>query len=125
MVLRAFAAHPEYRGRAEVETAADLLASSFFTPDNYGSYRYPRYWTRFAFWWPNLLTAMEPLTLLGRNAESMEMQQGIDWFIANQADDGLWHIVNDGSTERATTTTAERRTWLALPVCRVLRSLAG
>lgn len=125
MVLRAFAAHPEYRARAEVRSAAELLASSFFAPDNYGSYRHPRYWTRFAFWWPNLLTAMELLTQLGFTAQNTSMQRGLSWFLEHQADDGMWHILNDGSAERVSPTTQERRAWLTLRVCRVLQSLAG
>ncbi len=125
MVLRAFAAHPEYRARSEVRDAAELLESSFFTPDNYNSYRHPRYWTRFAFWWPNLLTAMESLTRLGFNAESGGMRDGRVWFVENQAGDGLWHIINEGTAERETATTQERRAWLTLRICRMLKSLAG
>ena len=125
MVLRAFAAHPEFRTRREVRNAAELLESSFFAPDNYGSYRHPRYWTRFAFWWPNLLTAMESLMRLGFDAESSQMQQGRDWFVENQADDGMWHIRNDGSAERATPTIQERRAWLTLRICGMLKLLSG
>ena len=125
MVLRAFAAHPDYRAHTAVQHAAELLAGSFFAPDNYGSYRHPRYWTRFAFWWPNLLTAMESLTLLGFRAEHAPMQEGVSWFIDHQAGDAMWRIVNDGSTERVTPTNEERRAWLTLRVCRVLQSLTG
>jgi hypothetical protein len=125
MVLRAFAAHPEYRALTEIQHAAELLAASFFEPDNYSSYRHPRYWTRFAFWWPNLLTAMESLALLGFNAESTGMRTGINWFVEHQSADGMWRIVNDESPESATPTNEERRAWLTLRICRVLQSLTG
>jgi len=123
MVLRAFAAHPDYRQSDEARHAGSLLKSQFFEPDAYGSYHDPAYWTRFGFWWPNLLTAMESLHLLGFGAGDADMQRGIYWFISNQADDGLWHIVNDGSEERDTPVTRERRAWLALRICRLLESL--
>lgn len=120
MVLRAFAAHPSYRTSPEVLGAAELLESSFFTPDHYGSYRHPRYWTRFAFWWPNLLTAMESLVQLGFTAMDDNIQRGVEWFIDNQGTDGMWHISNDGTVYRSTPVNEERRAWLTLRICRLL-----
>ncbi|MDJ0923172.1 MAG: hypothetical protein QNJ77_01315 [Acidimicrobiia bacterium] len=125
MVLRAFAAHPQYRRHENVLTAARLLKSSFFQPDAYTSYQSPRYWTRFAFWWPNLLTAMESLVLLGFSAQDLDMAGGIEWFVENQAGDGLWRISNDGTTDRPTPVNESRRAWFSLRICRLLRQLAG
>lgn len=65
MVLRAFAAHTVYRRSEEARVAGELLKSRFFLPDVYSSYKAASYWTQFLFWWPNLLTAMESLSLMG------------------------------------------------------------
>jgi hypothetical protein len=71
MVLRAFAAHPGYRGSPEARTAGELLKSRFFKPDVYSSYKAASYWVRFAFWWPNLiLTYVE-----GKRAPDNEVNQ--------------------------------------------------
>ncbi len=124
MVLRAFAAQPHCVEHPAVQHAAELLKSQFFCPDAYGSYRHPRYWTRFGFWWPNLLTAMEVLTALGYSRDDYDMEQGRKWFIANQAPDGLWFINNDGKADRDTPLVRERRSWLGLRICRLLARLS-
>jgi hypothetical protein len=63
MVLRAFTAHPQYRQSKEAKAAGVLLKTRFFQPDVYSSYQSPKYWTRFAFWWPNLLTSLASICL--------------------------------------------------------------
>jgi hypothetical protein len=47
MVLRAFAVHPKHRRSEAAQAAAHLLASRFFQPDRYTSYRAAGYWLRF------------------------------------------------------------------------------
>jgi len=125
MVLRAFAAHPTYRQSDEARAAGRLLKSQFFQADAYTSYKAPRYWVRFLFWWPNLLTAMESLTLIGFTADDTDMRLGIDWFVEHQRDDGLWNLSHDGTPDRNTKTSEERRSWITLRICRVLRQLLG
>jgi hypothetical protein len=49
MVLRAFVAHPAYRGSREASRASDLLASRFFKADKYPDRRAPVFWTSFSF----------------------------------------------------------------------------
>lgn len=114
MVLRAFAAHPFYKRNRDVRRAAELLKGSLFRPDNYSSYRDPRYWTRFVGWWPNLLTALETLTAMGYDARDPDIYRGVTWFIENQAGDGLWDLGpgRPGSPLE--------REWLALRICRML-----
>lgn len=124
MVLRAFAAHPGYRSSPEALHAAGLLKSQFFCPDAYTSYQHPRYWTRFGFWWPNLLTALESLAEFGFVRSDTDVERGYAWFVANQADDGLWNITNDDTVERDTPTNRKRRAWLGLRVCRLLTRLS-
>ncbi|MBN1161292.1 MAG: hypothetical protein JXA17_05045 [Dehalococcoidales bacterium] len=118
MVLRAFAIHPEYRQFNEARAAGALLKSCFFKPDTYTSYQSPRYWTRFVFWWPNLLTSLESLSLLGFSIEDPDIKRGLDWFIKNQQSDGLWKLENDKPVSPKDT---ETKQWLGLDICRLLK----
>ena len=118
MVLRAFAAHSSYRKSAEAKAAGALLKSTFFKPDVYSSYQSPRYWTRFAFWWPNLLTALESLALLGFPKDDPDIKRGLQWFAENQQPDGLWKLA---SNKEMTTRDWEERLWLGLFICRMLK----
>ena len=50
----AAAAHPAPAAPIRGWARGGCLKTQFFEPDAYGSYREPRYWVRFVFWWPNL-----------------------------------------------------------------------
>jgi hypothetical protein len=118
MALRALAAHPAYNKRPEVRGAGRLLKSSFFQPDNYGSYHDPAYWTRFVAWWPNLLTALEILHPLGFSPNDPDIKKALVWFTDNQQPDGLWKIeqgkiIKDNQKEE--------QLWLSLRICRMLK----
>ena len=122
MVLRAFAAHPRYRHSPEVLKAAELLKSRFFQPDVYSSYKNAGYWTRFQFWWPNLLTALESLLLLGFSLKDPDIKKALDWFIINQPGDGLWDMAY--SARGKNSGKVVDREWLSLEVCRMLKGYA-
>ena len=122
MVLRAFAAHPEYRKSKEARAAGTLLKSSFFQPDAYTSYQSAKYWTRFAFWWPNLLTALESLALLGFTKDDPDIKTGLNWFIENQQKDGFWKLESNKAVNPKDT---KDRLWLGLTVCRMLKRFFG
>jgi hypothetical protein len=124
MVLRAFAAHPAYRYSAEVRRAGELLKSRFFQPDVYSSYQAASYWTRFIFWWPNLLTAMESLARLGFSANDPDIQKGRQWFKQNQRADGLWDCAYDGKKAASSKSNAAERAWISLRICRLLKHFA-
>jgi hypothetical protein len=117
MVLRAFAAHPQFKKSSEAKTAGVLLKSSFFQPDFYTSYQAAGYWMRFIHWWPNLFTALDSLALLGFTKDDPDIKQGLDWFIANQQPDGLWKL---DANKPVTFKDAPERQWLGLNICRVL-----
>lgn len=119
-VLRAFAAHPEYRYTKGAQAAARLLKSRFFQADKYADRRAPSYWTRFQFpfWWPNILTALDSLSLMGFTAEDVDIQKGLAWFVENQGEDGLWP---NGYKEIDSPQTRRDKLWLALAVGRVFR----
>jgi hypothetical protein len=125
MVLRAFAVHPRYRSSPEAERAGELLKSRFFQPDVYSSYRAARYWTRFIHWWPNLLTSLESLSLLGFAADDPDIRGGLDWLIAHQGEDGLWRLSGDDTDPTPSPRVHRERTWLTLRICRVLKRLLG
>lgn len=124
MVLRVFAVHPKYRKSGETRRAAELLKSRFFQPDAYTSYKAARYWTRFEFWWPNLLTALDSLSLLGFSKDDKDIRKALDWFINHQETDGLWKTTYDiGKKEIQSKTNDERRLWVSLGICRIFKRL--
>jgi hypothetical protein len=118
MVLRAFAAHPTHRHSKAARVAGERLKSRFFRPDKYHDRKAPHYWTKFQypFWWSNLLTALDSLSLIGFSREDEDVQKGLDWFIANQETTGVW------DTSYAKGKKAEgAKAWVGLAVCRVFR----
>ncbi|OGO07915.1 MAG: hypothetical protein A2Y92_05425 [Chloroflexi bacterium RBG_13_57_8] len=119
MVLRAFAAHPLYSRSQEARVVGALLKSRFFQPDVYTSYQSPKYWTRFVFWWPNLLTSLESLALLDFTRDDPDIRRGLDWFIERQEPDGLWKLESGKAINLKDT---GERQWLGLAVCRLLKS---
>jgi hypothetical protein len=122
MVLQAFASHPRYRHSKEAGSAGTLLKSRFFKPDVYSSYKAAGYWVRFQFWWPNLLTAIESLLLLGFPKDDPDIKTALDWFIAHQTDDGLWHTSYDSRNKTVTAKITAERQWLSLAICRILKN---
>jgi len=124
MVLRAFAVHPVYRESKEARLAAGLLKSRFFKPDVYSSYREAGYWTRFMFWWPNLLTAMESLALLGFPADDPDIAVALDWFDYHVKEDGLWDCSCGAKSRNRSRSYDIERPWISLRICRLLKHFA-
>ena len=118
MVLRAFAAHQDYRQHAQVIAAGDLLKSRLFKADKYNDRKAPSYWLKFQFpfWWASLLTALDTLSGLGFSWEDKEISAGLVWFRDNQSPDGLWET-GYGLGRRA----EENRRWVGLAACRMLK----
>jgi hypothetical protein len=125
MVLRAFAVHPRYRHSEAALHAARLLKSRFFQRDAYTSYQSPRYWVRFdyPFWWNNLVTALDSLSLIGLKAGDPDIQRGLTWLIHHQGKDGLWKVSYASSREKETRVSKVRETrqWVTLAICRIFR----
>lgn len=120
-VLRAFAAAGTYRGNEDVRTAGRLLASRFFQADVYVDRRTPEYWTgfRFPFWFTDLLTALDTLSLLGFPPDDPKIRSGLDWFAERQRRDGGWTLKLLAGSDEALPC------WLNLAVCRVFRRFFG
>lgn len=129
MVLRAFAAHLQYRGCPEALVAADLLKSRFFQKDVYTSYQAASYWTRFdyPFWWNNLVSALDSLVLMGLPANDPEISSALDWLITHQQPDGLWLTAYDQppGTAKPTSRTADKARWVSLAICRLFARWFG
>ena len=125
MVLRAFAAHRKYRKSEEARKAGDLLKSRFFQPDVYTSYNAASYWVRFLFWWPNLVTALDSLALMGYSKDDPDIKKALNWLVENQLSDGLWRATYvEGSKEGTgarNEKTRERKLWLTLTVARIFK----
>jgi hypothetical protein len=119
MVLRAFAAHPDYQSRPEVLQAGDRLKERFYQSDKYHDRKAKSYWLKFQFpfWWSNLLTALDTLEKLGYSREDPDIHHALAWFCENQESDGLWPT-GYGSGQKA----EENRRWVGLAICRMLRA---
>jgi hypothetical protein len=117
IVLRAFAAHEEYRQRPEARAAGELLKSRFFKPDPYPDRKAASFWEkiRYPFWWTDILSALDSLWWLGFSREDADIQKGLDWLIANQEESGLW------KARYLTGGDKDIHLWTTLQVCRVLR----
>jgi hypothetical protein len=123
MVLRAFAADPYHRYPEVATQAGKLLKSWFFKPDCYSSYKAASYWVRFIFWWPNLKTSLNSLSLLGFPANDPDIKKGLDWFIDHQQPNGLWNLtyVKDERGVKENQKNQKRRLWLTLDICNIFK----
>jgi hypothetical protein len=122
VVLRAFAAHPKYRTSPEARRAGEFLKSMIFKKDNYRDRGSPNYWISFTypFWFTDLLSAMDSLSLLGFQKDDPQIVSGLAWFINNQKKDGTWglrQLRSGGDTDV--------QLWSALAICSVLKRFYG
>ncbi len=117
MVLRAFVAHPRYRGRPEGLHAAELLKSRFFKADKYADRGTPAYWTKFTypFQFTNLLTSLDSLGRLGFSHDDPVVSRAVNWFRSQQRTDGSFVF-------RMCRGIGDKRLplWLGLALCRAL-----
>jgi hypothetical protein len=128
MVLRAFAAHQEYRRSEPARTAAELLASRFFQRDAYTSYQAASYWVKFQypFWWNNLVAALDCVSLIGVSRDNEHVDGALRWLVANQEESGLWRtsyaMAGDKTKENAGM--GGMGPWVSLAVCRVFKRVS-
>ena len=117
VVLRAFAAHPRYRRSAAARQAARLLAGRLFARDKYPGRDAPSFWIGFGFpfWFTDLLSALDSLTLIGVGPAHPKVAEALDWFVRAQRPDGTWRL---HATRGSDPNTA---LWISLAICRVFR----
>lgn len=120
-VLRAFAAHPDYRSEPSVQAAGSWLASRLLKPDHYPDRRGTEYWTRFSFpyWFTDLISALDSLSRLGFEPDQPDIQHGLDWFVTNQQADGTWLLKILRNKDRSLPL------WMQLNICRIFRNFYG
>lgn len=117
VVLRAFAAHEGYRHSQEAMIAGDLLLGRFFQRDTYLDRQDASFWTKFSypFWFTDLLSALDSLSLIGLTAKEQRVRDAVRWFTAKQHPNGLWEL------SQLRTKDKDLSLWLALAICRVLK----
>ena len=129
MVLRAFAAHQEYRKSEPARTAAELLASRFFRRDAYTSYQAASYWVKFQypFWWNSLVAALDSVSLIGVSKDNEHVDGALRWLVANQEESGLWRTsyVMAGDKAKENAGMGGMGPWVSLAICRVFKRVDG
>lgn len=129
MILRAFAAHKDYRQSEAARTAAGLLASRFFRPDAYTSYQAASYWVKFQypFWWNNLVAALDSVSQIGVSRDNKHVEGALHWLAGNQEESGLWRTsyAKEGDKEKENAGMRGMSPWVSLAICRVLKRVYG
>jgi hypothetical protein len=129
MVLRAFAAHKKHRRSEAAMQAAELLVTRFFQPDAYTSYKDPSYWIKFQypFWWNNLVTALDSVSLIGLSRDCENIQKALHWLIENQEECGLWKTsyTMQGGVVQENAAMKGMKPWVSLAICRVFKRFLG
>lgn len=118
VVLRAVASHSLCRNSFEAKTAGKLLLSSLFKKDNYTDRGATYFWTRFTFpfWFTDLLSALDTLSLLQFSKKEPSIARALDWLGKQQAKDGMWKLkILKGKNKDLT------MAWLSLAICRVVK----
>ena len=117
MVLRAFAAHPRYRSAKEALHAGMLLKGRFFKPDRYTDRRGAEYWVKFSypFWWTDLLSSLDSLSLMNFPHDDGEIRAALDWFVKSQNSNGSWDLALIRAKDK------DLSYWVTLAICRVFK----
>ncbi|MCJ7715530.1 MAG: hypothetical protein MUO54_03295 [Anaerolineales bacterium] len=126
MVLRAFAAHKEYRKTEAALTGSNLILSRIFQKDCYSSYQAASYWIRFEypFWWNNLVAALDSISLIGVTKEEEKINQALIWFVNHQESNGLWRVSYNKDQDKDTAKIREMKLWVTLAICRIFKRLS-
>ena len=117
MVLRAYAAHPEYRDKKEAKKAGELLASRFFQPDKYPDRKDKQYWERvsYPFWFTDIISALDSLSFLGFTKDHDHIQEGLDFLYHRQNDEGLFDLKIVRGSDK------DLKYWISLAICRLFK----
>ncbi len=118
VVLRAYAVHPKLKHSTIALNAAELLLSNLFKDDNYPDRKDKSFWLKFTFpfWFTDLISATDSLTLLGFSAEEPQIAKAMKWFVDHQSSDGLWKLKALKNKQIFDTPL-----WLSLAICRIMK----
>lgn len=117
MVLRAFAAHPVWKGSDAAGRAAVLLSERLFTPDAYVDRRSPEYWMRvsFPFWFTDILSALDSLTVIANPGTLPAVRAAIERLSQLQVADGSFDLkIVRGSDKKD-------KYWIVLAISRIFK----
>jgi hypothetical protein len=119
IVLRAFAAHPNYVNSNEAKIAGELLATRFYKKDVYADLNKATAWETFSypFWNTDLISSLDILTRLGFSKDNRAIKEAIDWLLARQAPDGLFTLHKNHDRYH------DQSLWLDLAICRSVKKL--
>lgn len=117
VVLRAFAVHKHYRSSKVAKDAARLMLSQLFKKDNYPDRGTADYWLRFSFpfWFTDLISAMDSLSLLGIPQDEPQIEKALEWFIEHQSRNGLWEL------KLLKNQKYRPHLWFSLAICRIIK----
>jgi hypothetical protein len=117
VVLRAFAAHPRRRKSQAAHEAGRLLMFRFFQPDKYIDRRDRSYWGKvsFPFWFTDIVSAPDSLSLLGFAPEDPGIKSALEWMRGRQGRNGHFRL------ELLKASDPELPLWMALAVCRIFK----
>lgn len=122
VVLRAFAAHPDFRASQEAVAAAGLLASRLFRKDAYPDRGSPEYWTRFSFpfWFTDLLSGLDSILWITPGTKDPQVRKGFEWLAGHQLADGTWDVslLRSGKGKQV-------GLWVGLGICRVFKKFCS
>jgi hypothetical protein len=118
IVLRAYAADKLQRKSEVAHHAGKLLLGHLFKKDNYTDRDTPAYWTRFTypFWFTDLISALDTLSLLGFSESEPPIQKALMWFVDQQDSSGLWKLKTLKNEKRF-----NNDLWVSLAICRIFK----
>ena len=93
------------------------MAFRFFERDKYVDRQGVEFWLKFSFpfWFTDLLSAMDSLSLIGIEKENPKIRKAFGWFASKQQKKGAWEL----KTVRAKDKDLDY--WIALAICRVFK----
>lgn len=117
IVLRALAAHPEYRKSEAARRAGELLASMLFKADKYPDRRTAEFWEKFAFpfWFTDIVSSLDSISIVGGSPDQPEIRGALRWLTAQQWRDGAFGLKLPKGKDK------DLNLWLCLAICRIFK----
>lgn len=119
VVLRAYAAHPQYRHSDTAKHASKLLVGRFFEKDVYPDKNRVADWTEFVypFWFTDIVSSLNSISLIDPGMQNEKIEQAKQWLIEHQEPNGLFtgHLLKDRYHDL--------QLWYSLAVCRIFSRL--
>ncbi|MGZ7107911.1 MAG: prenyltransferase/squalene oxidase repeat-containing protein [Methanobacterium sp.] len=121
MVLRAFAAHPEYQKSEIAKKAGELLTSRIFKNDKYSDRRGKNFWEKvsYPFWFTDIISVLDSLSYIGFSKDNSQIAEALKWLKNRQTENALFNIniVRGGDKDLPY--------WICLAVSRLFKRYYG